>query len=559
MSCLNDRRPNPQPDPGQISALDAARAQLSERARQVAVLQGEMRALLIEAVRGRVRGHLAQRPTGKREDRNAGLLRASGLFDEAWYLRHAPDAAAAQLDPVIHYLRHGAAEGRDPSPHFSGRAYLRRYPDVAAARANPLLHYLQYGLEENRTIDAVAGTAATPDADWISGQDIVGQGRDDAGLTAEHTKFVRRGDAYEEFDPTILQGVTPDVKVLAFYLPQFHAIPENDAFWGKGFTEWRQVARGLPRFPGHYQPRLPGDLGFYDLTDVAVMRRQVEMAKAAGIHGFGFYYYRFDDRRVLERPIEDFLKAPDITMPFMLIWANENWTRTWDGQTGELLLVQSYDEAAETALLADIARHFADPRYIRIGGRPFFAIYQPRHVPNAPQTFARWRRRWKDEFGVEPLIFMAQTFGAEDPIAFGLDGAMEFPPHKLTRGLPERKVADAFQSGFAARVLSYDGIAAASVAEPAPAYPLIKTAVPGWDNDPRRPMRGMIVEGSTPRKYQDWLARLVARARDNPVLGERFVAINAWNEWAEGAYLEPDVHYGAAYLNATARALRPPR
>jgi hypothetical protein len=136
---------------------------------------------------------------------------------------------------------------------------------------------------------------------------------------------------------------------------------------------------------------------------------------------------------------------------------------------------------------------------------------------------------------------------------------MEFPPHKLSKGLPGRTVTDAYQPGFAARVLSYDAIIAASIAEAPPAYPLIKTAVPGWDNDPRRPMRGMIIEGSTPRKYQDWLAHLIARARGNPVLGERIVAINAWNEWAESAYLEPDVHYGAAYLNATARAHLTPR
>jgi lipopolysaccharide biosynthesis protein len=425
---------------------------------------------------------------------------------------------------------------------------------------------LQHGIEENRYIDpapdmdaqALSGEGTAPNADWIGGT-IQGTRRDDGSLTAEHSRFVRRGAEYEDFDPGILKGLTPDVKVLAFDLPQFHAIPENDTFWGKGFTEWRQVARALPRYPGHYQPRLPGDLGFYDLSDIDVMRRQVALAQAAGIHGFGFYYYRFDDRRVLERPIDNFLSSPDIAMPFMLIWANENWTRAWDGQTGDLLLVQSYAEAAEGALLADIARHFADPRYIRVGGRPFFVIYQPRHVPNPRETFARWRRRWKDEHGVEPLIFMAQTFGSEDPTELGLDGAMEFPPHKVSRGLPERTVIDAFQSGFAARVFSYDDIVAASIAEPAPAYPLVKTAIPGWDNDPRRPMRGLIVEGSSPRKYQDWLASLVSKARRNPVLGERFVAINAWNEWAEGAYLEPDVHYGGAYLNATARALRPQR
>ena len=379
----------------------------------------------------------------------------------------------------------------------------------------------------------------------------------EGGLTSEHVKFTHRGNAYEDFDPTILDGVRPDVKVLAFYLPQFHAIPENDEFWGKGFTEWRQIARGLPRFPGHYQPRVPSDLGFYDLTDEAVLRRQAALAKAAGIHGFGFYYYWFDGRRVLEQPVERFLAASDIEMPFMLIWANENWTRTWDGLNGEILLRQSYDPKDEAALLADLARHFADPRYIRLDGRPFFIIYQPRHVPDARRTFARWRAHWKAEFGLEPVIFMAQTFGVEDPREFGLDGAIEFPPHKVTRHFAGRPVPDAFSSGFSSRVIKYDDIAATSLDEPEPAYPLIKTIVPSWDNDARRPMRGTIVEASTPQKYQDWLFELVRRAKAKPILGESIVAVNAWNEWAEAAYLEPDVYFGSAYLNATARALLP--
>ncbi len=489
----------------------------------------------------------------EREQRQADLIRVSGLFSSEWYLLHYPDVSQAGIDPVLHYLRHGWAELRDPGPRFSTSAYLRRHLDVASAKANPLVHFLEFGINEARLIEPAGGLPPTATAIAEPAK----QEPSGAGVTAEHLKFTRRGPEYEEFDSGILAGVTPDVKVLAFYLPQFHAIPENDRSWGKGFTEWRQVARGLPRFPGHYQPRLPRDLGFYDLTDPDVMRRQIALAKAAGINGFGFYYYWFDSHRVLEQPVETFLTSPDMDMPFMAIWANENWTRTWDGMSGEILLHQNYDPQHEPALLADLARHFKDPRYIRFGNRPFFVIYQPRHVPDPRETFARWRARWKSEFGLEPLIFMAQTFGVEDPSEFGLDGAIEFPPHKLTNNLPGRPVPDAFDPAFKGRVVSYDEVAAISLAEAEPAYPLIKTIAPGWDNDARRPMRGTTLEGSTPRKYGRWLTELVARARAKPTLGERIVAINAWNEWAEGAYLEPDLYYGSAYLNATARALLP--
>lgn len=559
--------------------LEASRADLAERTLALRAKAEEVDAIrtqsAVDLVRARVELYKAKRkagagPVGARagtwlrtaltrrrtgtkrqqlEAERAGLIRASGLFDADWYLRQYQDVRDAGLDPAIHYLRHGAAEGRDPSAMFSTTAYRQRYLDVATAGINPLVHFLAFGLDEQRQFEP-ANRAPTP---HTAGSEM--RALAEGGMAAEQAKFTRRGDAYEEFEPDLLRDVQPDAKLLAFYLPQFHAIPENDRFWGRGFTEWRQIVRGLPRFPGHYQPRIPGDLGFYDLTDDSVLRRQVEMAKAAGIHGFGFYYYWFDGHRVLERPVERFLASPDIDMPFMAIWANENWTRTWDGMNGEVLLRQSYDERHETRLLADLARHFADPRYIRIAGRPFFVIYQPRHVPDAHDTFARWRARWRSEFGQDPVIFMAQTFGVEDPREFGLDGALEFPPHKLTNNFQGRPAPDAFSAGFSGRVIRYDDIVATSLHEPAPAYPLIKTIVPSWDNEARRPLRGTTLEGSTPGKYQDWLAELVRRARVKPVLGESIVCINAWNEWAEGAYLEPDLHFGAAYLNATARAL----
>ena len=205
-------------------------------------------------------------------------------------------------------------------------------------------------------------------------------------------------------------------------------------------------------------------------------------------------------------------------------------------------------------LLDDLSRHFLDRRYIRIDNRPLFVIYNPKNIPETADTIARWRSKLTSRLGVEPLMFMAQTFGDRDPRPHGLDGAIEFPPHKLSDELPGRPTPDAYSSDFAGRVIAYDDFVKTSLDEDDPDFPLIKTIVPSWDNDARRPNRGLTLEDSTPIKYQNWLFELLTRAIDAPIFGTPIVAINAWNEWAESAYLEPDVHLGAANLNATARA-----
>ncbi len=522
------------------------------------------------------------------------------LFDSEWYLQQNPDVAAAGINPLQHYMTHGWREGRDPNPLFDTKFYLEQNPDVAAAGENPLSHYYAFGWKEGRNphpdfaiswyldrnldlreagveplghylargshegrqrhpnIEPDVSIIDTPEPSAeLQRIDNPSQPQSPASLLNHyHSYFSNKGPAFEEFDPTILNGDTPDVKLLAFYLPQFHAIPENDKFWGPGFTEWRQLARGLPRFPGHYQPRIPRDHGFYDLSDINTMSRQIAAAKAAGIHGFGFYYYWFNGRRILHKPVEQFLDAGQLAMPFFIIWANENWTRTWDGMNANVLLHQDYRPEDERALLADLSRHFRDERYIKLAGRPLFVIYKPSDVPDPKETFARWREIWQSEHGMNPLIFMAQTFGYTDPLPFGLDGALEFPPHKLTQHLHGRPTPDAFDPEFNGRVISYDDFSEVSTSEIQVEFPLIKTAVPSWDNDARRPMRGLTLEGSSPKKYEAWLKQLVERTAEHKVFGERLVAINAWNEWAEGAYLEPDVHFGAAYLNATARAVK---
>jgi hypothetical protein len=375
------------------------------------------------------------------------------------------------------------------------------------------------------------------------------------GLSAEIAKFTSSGDDFEEFDPGIAAGHARRAKLLAFYLPQFHAIPENDRWWGPGFSEWRNVARGIPRFPGHYQPRLPRDLGFYDLRNIETIRRQVELAGQAGVHGFAFYYYSFNGRRLLESPLEAFLGDPTIQFPFCAAWANENWTRRWDGLDEEILIRQDYDPADDEKLIDDLQRHFDDSRYIRIQGRPLLLVYRFDVVPDAPATVGRWLERWRERHDEDPLIFMVQSFD-DDPRGYGADGAIEFPPQRVASWDNSiNPQLHFFDPSFSGHVLEYERVARDAISRPVPPYPLVRGVCPSWDNDARRQGGGTVLHGSRPAGYERWLSAAIDAAAENPVLGERMVFLNAWNEWAEGAYLEPDLHYGAAYLNATARAV----
>jgi glycosyltransferase involved in cell wall biosynthesis len=458
-------------------------------------------------------------------------------FDPAFYLSRYPDVAAAGVDPFQHYLLYGFKEGRDPSIAFDTRHYLHRYLD-GRTDENPLLHYRRW-----RHALRLHTHPQPHETDPFE----------------EARRFARPGPEFETFEP-LPGGAVRQAKLLAFYLPQFHPIPENDTWWGTGFTEWTAIGRGMPRFPGHYQPRLPRDLGHYRLGDTpegrATMRRQAEMARDAGLGGFIHYFYWFNRRRLLEAPTEAMLADRTIDFPFCLMWANENWTRRWDGSENEVLIAQDYDRADDGALVDCLARHFRDPRYIRLDGRPLLMVYRAADIPDTAATVARWRAIFLSRHRERPILVMAQAFDTIDPRGFGFDGAVEFPPHKLARGLPRRNGEIAlFDSRLTANIHDYDDVVHASRTEPPPPFPLIRTAVPSWDNDARRQGAGLVLHGATPAKYQAWLEALVAHAAASPFMGAPIVCINAWNEWAEGAYLEPDMHYGGAWLNATARAV----
>jgi glycosyltransferase involved in cell wall biosynthesis len=452
-------------------------------------------------------------------------------FDAQYYLETYKDVADAKVDPFEHFIFHGFREGRNPSNEFDTKFYIQRYFKGEAAQ-NPLLHYIEHRDEE--------GIFPRPP-------------ENEATIPSELKRFTKPGPGFEELRP-LSTKMKPRVKILANYLTQFHAFPENDKWWGTGFTEWTNIARGVPRFKNHYQPRIPRDLGFYSLDHDDTIRKQVALAKAAGVYGFVFYYYSFNGKRLMEKPLEQFLDAQSIEMPFCLMWANENWTRRWDGMEGEVLISQDYLPDDDDVLVKDFVRHFSDPRYIRLQGRPLLMIYRPRLIPDTTKTIARWRGLFA-EYDEDPIIVMSQSFDDVDPRPFGLDGAIEFPPHKVTKCIPQINAdVKCLDDTFGGHVYSYDDVVRYSLDESAPPFPLIKTAVPSWDNDARRQGKGLVVHGSTPGKYEAWLSALIEKAQREPFFGEPIVCINAWNEWAEGAYLEPDLHFGSAYLNATGRA-----
>lgn len=349
------------------------------------------------------------------------------------------------------------------------------------------------------------------------------------------------------------------IKLIAFYLPQYHPIPENDAWWGRGFTEWANVSRAVPQFSGHYQPHVPGELGYYDLRVEDVHRRQIDLAKQYGLHGFAYYHYWFAGRRLLEMPVNRFLKNKNMDFPFCLIWANENWTRRWDGMESDVLIAQEHSPESDDAFIKDLEPYLRDERYIRIQGRPVIIVYRTDILPEPAATAERWREYCVTRGLGEPYLIAAQTFGFSDPRTVGFDAAMQFPPHNQWHD-PDFMIQDKTQlanPAYSSYIFSYPKMVQyqETHAEDV-SYPLFKTVFPSWDSEPRKPGRGTIYTGSKPELYRRWLRAACQWTLRNHDKDSRFVFVNAWNEWAEGAHLEPDRRFGYAYLEATKNELR---
>ena len=365
-----------------------------------------------------------------------------------------------------------------------------------------------------------------------------------------------RHAAFEEHTPGACRIADSPVRLIAFYLPQYHPIPQNDLWWGKGFTEWTNVTKALPRFVGHYQPHLPGELGFYDLRLPDTLRRQAELAQHYGVAGFCFHYYWFNGQRVLETPLNNLLAHPDINLPFCINWANEPWTRTWDGGEKNMLLEQGHSDKDDIAFALALEPLIRDPRYIRIRDRPLIMLYRPALLPDAAATLQRWRAHFTASGLGEPFFVMVQCFGDNDPRRYGFDAAAEFPPHKSGFGAPNLiSSSRRFAYDYEGRVLSYDHMARTAMQVDKTDFLLFRGVCPSWDNEARRPNRAISFVNSTPGKYGEWLAWACRKVLQSNAPEERIVFINAWNEWAEGTHLEPDRHFGYAYLKATANAL----
>ncbi len=392
----------------------------------------------------------------------------------------------------------------------------------------------------------------------------------------------------------------PAPPLVAFHLPQYHPIPENDRWWGRGFTEWTNVTRARPLFPGHYQPHLPADLGFYDLRLPEARAAQADLAKAYGVGGFCYYHYWFNGRRLLERPVGDVLASGEPDFPFCLCWANEPWGRNWDGSNRHLLVEQHYSPEDDLAHIRWLLGAFADRRYIRVDGKPLFLVYRASHLPDPRRTTDAWRDEARRAGLGELHLARVEAHGPcrTDPRPLGFDAAVEFAPDGLmydhyqvmtgVRKAVRRKMlgvtggwrawpaADKVLKAVAAgvrpvmhrvspkartyrdhNVSDYAEVVANMLAKPDPGYPRFPGVCPSWDNTARRKHGATMMVNSTPELYEGWLREVVRRQRAAGRAAEP-IFVNAWNEWAEGCHLEPDQRWGRAYLEATARAVGHP-
>lgn len=352
-------------------------------------------------------------------------------------------------------------------------------------------------------------------------------------------------------------------RVIAFYLPQFHPIPENDEWWGKGFTEWTNVAKARPLFKGHEQPHLPADLGFYDLRLPEVRAAQAEMAAASGIEGFCYWHYWFAGRRLLERPFSEVLASGQPDFPFCLGWANESWTGIWNNEPRRLLMEQTYPETDDRAHFDYLLKAFSDHRYITVDGKPLLFIYKPLQLPDAKRRLDRWRE-WVHQAGFKGLYILGNNQrDFEDAAALGLDGAVITTLGVINTKNPVLNKAKWLFWGISKklnlggpRIVEYREAIEHLIPDLSKfgfdAYPC---AYPNWDHTPRSGRKGLVLTGSTPELFEKHMQDAVeaVSTRDDQ---HRLVFLKSWNEWAEGNYMEPDTRWGHAYLDALRRVLQ---
>lgn len=360
------------------------------------------------------------------------------------------------------------------------------------------------------------------------------------------------------------------MKIITFYLPQFYTFRENDKWWGEGFTEWTNVKKATPHFKNHYQPRIPLNNNYYCLTDINTIKWQVDLAHAYGIYGLCFYHYWFKSgKQLLEKPVELFLKNKSLDINFCLSWANEPWTRSWDGQHNEIIMPQEYGNEDEWKNHFDyLADYFRDDRYIKINNKPLFVFYRPEIFPALFQMIELWNQMAID-IGFDGISLAIQgpnwNVDKENDSDF-IDYKIMYEPG-YTGNLKIRdagigvylntyyyKIRKKLTPQFNMGCFSYDAYCKSIINRKVESEKIIPGFFTGWDNTPRRGDKANVFLGSNPQKFKHYFSKLIKKTRNE--YKKDFIFINAWNEWAEGCYLEPDEKYGNAYLEAIKSALQ---
>lgn len=383
---------------------------------------------------------------------------------------------------------------------------------------------------------------------------------------AEHVNLMdnRKAYYYEDANEEPYVRSKDDPRLIAFYLPQYHPLLANEKRFGKGFTEWTNVTSAAPRFVGHQQPVLPRDMGFYDLRLDENLAEQAKMAKHHGVYAFCFYYFWFSGKRVLERPIDSFVAHKEWDFNYMICWANENWTKNWDGRDKDVFLAQSYAPEDPLKFIKDVEHILTDKRYVREDGKPVLMVYRALDLKE-PKRYAQvWREYMREKHGLELHLVSAMSFDAEDPATFGFDKAVDFAPQTTffkndcfeDKKYPYIDINDKrLDNAFGGSVADYRAMARNDKLYDFFDFPTYKSVIPAWDNDPRQNRRGkgFVCQNTSPDLYAHWLDKVIkleTATRPDPI-----VFLNAWNEWGEGALLEPTQHQGRAILNHTTEVL----
>ena len=477
-------------------------------------------------------------------------LRESSMFDAAWYVLHHPDAEASGLDPVEHYFSVGGPLGYLPGPDFDAAGYLKRYPDVADAGLNPLLHYIRFGEKEGREAQRTGNLSVSLQSSdkWIEPKSVYAE--DKPGISAVLEQPVA---------PLMLKDRVPEgiPRTFAFYLPQFHPIAENDWAHGAGFTEWNNVIKAKPLFDGHYQPKIPGELGYYDLRAFEVMRQQVDLALQHGVTGFCFYYYYFHGKKLLYKPIQNCIQS-DLKMPFFFLWANENWSKRWDGGNNEVIIAQQHSREDDLAFIRELLPLFEDERYTKVNGKPMLMIYKAHLFPDILATTEIWRDEVAKHGFPGVYLVMVDDWTGEpaQPRQLGFDASYEIPSNVIPQDVLSADT-DSLGLGedFTGRIVDYEKFARFHLSRPFPEYRRFRTVMLPWDNTPRYGSRAIVHVNTSGDAYKLWLSQAMLDTYNRYPDEERIVFLHSWNEWCEGTYMEPDGRHGRRYLEETRTAI----